>query len=85
MAGEFDGGNLHPQANAQIGHFVLAGKTGGADLAFNAPLAETAGHQNGVVFRQLVCRAGFNGFGIHVFDFDAHMVFHAGVAQGFVD
>ena len=63
----------------------MAGEAGRADLAFNTALAKSAGHQNGVVLRQARNRVVGDGFRIHMLNFHAHMVLHAGVAQGFVD
>ena len=40
VARELDHRNLHPKADAQVRNAVLAGITGGLDLAFDAPLAE---------------------------------------------
>ncbi|MDR6152681.1 hypothetical protein QF021_000770 [Acidovorax delafieldii] len=86
MAGVFDGGHLHAQADAQVGHLALAGKLGRGDLAFHAALAEATGHQDGVVLGQFGgCVGAVDGFGIDMVDLHAHMVAHAGVAQGFVD
>jgi hypothetical protein len=86
MAGVFDGGHLHAQADAQVGHLVLAGELGRADLAFHTARAKAAGHQNGVVLGQLASGFGaVDGFGIEVVDLHAHMVAHAGVAQRLVD
>ena len=81
MAGKFNGGYLHAQADAQIGHLVLAGKAGSLDLAFDAAFAEAAGHQHRVVAGELIHGFGGEGFGVDVVDVDAHMVFHARVAQ----
>ena len=85
MAGEFNGGDLHAQANAQVGNFVFSGKAGGADFALNAALTETPGHQHRVKLgelRDVVCA---EGFGVDVLDDDPDVVFHARVAQGFVE
>ena len=54
MAGVFDGGDLHAQANAQVRHFVFTRKTGRANLAFDTALAKTTGHQDRVKARQLL-------------------------------
>jgi hypothetical protein len=52
VAGELDGGHLHAQTNAQVRNLVFAGKTGGADLAFDTAFAKSAGHQHGVKLGQ---------------------------------
>ena len=85
MAGEFDGGHLHTQANAQVRHPVLAGKTGRLDLALNAPLAKAAGNQDRVVLGQLLHRVSVQRLGIDISNPDLDMVFHAGVAQRLVE
>ncbi len=48
VARRFQHRHLHAEADAEIGHAVLAGESGGRDLAFGAALAETAGHQDTV-------------------------------------
>ena len=48
MAGRFDDGHLHAEADAEIGHLVFAGELRGVDLAFRPALAKTAGHQDAV-------------------------------------
>ena len=52
VAGEFDHGALHAQADAEVGDLVLAGEADGLHLAFDAAHAEAAGDQNSVDSRQ---------------------------------
>ena len=85
VARVFDGGDLHAQADAQVGHLVLAGEARGGDLAFDAALAEAARHQHGVVLGQLRHALGRDGFGVDVVDLHPHVVLHAGVAQRLVE
>ena len=46
MPGKFDGEHLHAQAESQIGHLLLSGKTGRHDFAFDAPIAKAPRHYN---------------------------------------
>ena len=85
MPGEFDGGHLHAQADAEVRHFVLARKTRCTDLAFNTALAKTAGHQNAVELGQTRDVVGREGFGIDVLNDDLGVVLHASVAYRFVE
>ena len=85
MAGVFNGGHLHAQANAQVRNALFAGKAGGANFAFNAAFAKTAGHQDRVELTQARSVFGVQGFGVDVFDFDPRVVDQTGVAQGFVE
>src|SRR5690606_16468524 len=70
VARELDDGQLHAQADAQVGHAVFTRIADGGDLAFGAALAEAAGHQNGVQVLELVGATGFDVFGIDVLDVD---------------
>src|SRR5690348_13270682 len=49
VAGVFDGGALHAEANAEEGHFVLAGVLNGVNHALNAAFAEAARNENAVI------------------------------------
>ena len=44
VAGEFNGGDLHTQAQAQVGDPCLAGVAGRANLALDASVTESAGN-----------------------------------------
>jgi hypothetical protein len=83
VPGEFHHGQLHAQADAQIGNPVFAGEADRADLAFGAPLAEAAGHQDGVHAGQDAAAVVLEGFGIDVMDVDLAAGMDAGVGQGF--
>ena len=54
VARDLDRGDLHAQADAEVGQLVLAGELGGEDLALDAALAEAAGHEDGVVPGELL-------------------------------
>jgi hypothetical protein len=48
VTGELDDGDLQPEAQAEIGHVVLARVARGGDLALDAALAEAARHEDRV-------------------------------------
>src|SRR5262245_4268750 len=52
VAGEFNHGTLHPQAQAQKRDTLRAGVTDGRNFALDAALAETARNQHAVVTRE---------------------------------
>jgi hypothetical protein len=54
---EFDRGDLHAQAQAEIGDFVFARVLRGLDFALDAAFAETAGHQDAAQALQDFLRA----------------------------
>ena len=56
VAGELGHGDLHAEADAEVGHAVLAGEARGADLALDAAHAEAAGDQDPVALGELVER-----------------------------
>ena len=86
VAGVFDGGNLHAQANAQIGHFVLTRIAGSGDFAFYTTLAKAAWHKDGIKLRQLCSHVvGRDGFGIKIGDAHCGLVFKPCVAQCLVE
>ena len=85
VAGVFDDGALHAQANAEKGHAVFPGVADGRDLALDAAGAEAAGDQDPVDAGQAFGRV-FRGdlLGIDVDEPDRHAVGHAAVDQGLV-
>ncbi len=48
VAGKFHAHDLHPQAQAEVGHLLLAGVARRQDLAFDAARSEPAGHDDAV-------------------------------------
>ena len=48
MPGKLDDGDLHAQADAEVGHVVFTAVLRGGDHALDAPVPETAGHQDAV-------------------------------------
>ena len=52
VAGIFDDRNLHSEADAEVRDRAFTGIAHRTDLAFNAALPETAGHENGIHIRQ---------------------------------
>ena len=80
VARKFDGGDLHAQAQAEVGNFVFAGVLRGQDFAFDAAFAKPAGHQDAAETLQDFFRAVlFDFLGIHLHDFHAAIVGHAAV------
>jgi len=64
----FDHGQLHAQANTQIGHFVIAREANRRNLPSRAALAKATRHQYRIEMRQAFRAGGFQRFGIDVFD-----------------
>src|SRR5674476_277087 len=85
VARKFDGGHLHSEANAEVGHFVFTGKLGSTNFAFDATYAKAARHQNGVKPRQLRDVFGCDAFRIDVANLHPYMIFHAGMAQRLIE
>ncbi len=52
VAAVFDDRELHAEADAEVRNLVLAREAHGGDLAFDAALAEAAGHEDGVHARE---------------------------------
>jgi hypothetical protein len=85
VAGVFDDGALQAEADAEEGDVVFAGVADGGDLAFDAALAEAAGHEDAVDLLQGGGDlAGLDVFGGDLDDLDGPAVGGAAVAQGFV-
>jgi hypothetical protein len=84
VARELDGGHLHAQADAQVGHLVLAGKAGGAILPSMPRLPKPPGTRMASYLASCDTARG-DGFRVDVVDLHAHMVLHAGVAQRLVE
>ncbi len=86
VAGEFNGGNLHAQAKAQVGNLVLAGVSGGLDFALDAPLAKAARHQDAAQPFQHLLRPEFlNRLRLDFLDLHPAIVGHSAVGDGFID
>ena len=75
VSGELGHGALHAQADAEEGNASFAGEADGVDLAFDAALAETAGHQNAVHAGQQPFRPfAFDGLAVDPLDADLRPV-----------
>ena len=83
IAGVFNQRNLHPQANAQIGDVVLAGKTGGGDFAFHTARAKAARYKDGIKVFQAACAVLFQRFAVNICNVYIGLRVNARVAQGF--
>ena len=83
IARSFDHGHLHAEAYAEIGNAPLAGEPGRFDLAFGAPLAEAARHQDGVGVLQGLHRAAvLEDLALDPLEIDLDVVGDAAVGQG---
>ena len=83
VAGEFDGGELHAEADAKIGHAVFARIADRGDLALHAALAETARHQDGIHVLQAAGAFLLDAFRIDVVKIEFGAGMNAGVDQRF--
>lgn len=86
IAGEFDDGALHSEADAEEGDLMFAGELDGLDFAFDTAHTEAAGNENAVdAFEVHFGALAFEVFGFESFDDDLCGVGEAGVIEGFVD
>ena len=70
VARKFNRGDLHAEAQAEVGHLVFARVLRRQDFAFDAAFAETAGHQNAAQALQHFFRAvPLDVLGIHLLRF----------------
>src|SRR4029453_3421150 len=86
VAGPFDAGHLHAQANAEKGHFAFAGELDAGDFALAAALTEAAGDQDAVQRLEPGREVGvfaFEHLGVEPVDVDLDPVGDAAVDQGF--
>src|SRR5271168_721018 len=81
----FDDGELHTQTNAKIGNAVFARKADRLNLSFDAAIAETARHQNGVHFLQRRCARALDILRFEIMDVDPGAGLDAGVHQSLVE
>ena len=84
VAAEFDARELHPETDAEIGNLVFARPAHRGDLAFDAALAEAAGHEDGVHARERMGAVFLDVGGLDVVHVDARARLHAGVGQRLV-
>src|SRR5690348_1803295 len=82
VAREFHHRRVHAVADAEIRNASLARVLHRLDLAFEAALAETAGHQDRIgVVQHRIGTARFDGFRIHPFKLHAGCIVDAAMAQ----
>ena len=81
VAGEFDDGQLHAEADAEVRHLVLAGIADGGDLAFGTAPAETAGDQDGIDTLEHAAALLLDVFRIDIDDIDLAARVDAGVLE----
>ena len=86
IPGEFDNGALHTQADAEERNLMFPGIANGRNLAFNAPVSETAGNQNAVHackdFVQ-ICARSFDFLRVHPADIQLRFIVQRRVFQRF--
>ena len=84
MAAVFDDRHLHPQADAEVRHAVLARVAHRLDLALDAALAEAARHQDRVHILEHLHAVLLDVGGLDVVDVDARAALQAAVHQRLV-
>src|SRR4029079_7787600 len=83
---EFDRGDLHAEAKAEVRNVVFASELGGLDFSLDAALAKTAGDQNPTQsLKMFVGAVAFDFLGVHALDFHAAIVGDAAVNDGFIN
>lgn len=86
VAGELDGGDLHAEADPEVGDLVLAGVLGGEDFPFDSTFAEAAGNEDAIdLSDDGFCSFFFEVFGVDFNDFNGGVVLGTGDREGFVD
>lgn len=86
VAGEFDGGDLHPEADAEIRDVVFASVFGGEDFSFDTAISESTGNKDAIDiaddgFRTFI----FNRLSFYADDLDFGIMEGSGVDEGFVN
>ena len=86
VAGELNGGNLHPQTQPEVRDVVFACVLGRLDFALRAALAKTARDQDAAAALERVgCSVFLDILRVDSRDLDATVVGHAPVDHGLVD
>ena len=86
IPGELDGRDLHAQAEAQVRDARFAGVSGGADLALDPAVAETAGHEDATEILELLGRVvALEFLGLDLDDLHARVGGDARVLERLVD
>ncbi len=83
VARELDGGELHAQADAEVGNPVLARMADRRDLALDAALAEAAGHQDRIHLVEATDAVLLDAFRVDVMDVEPGTGMDARVDQRF--
>src|ERR1039458_2952498 len=83
---ELDRRDLHAEAQAEVGHLVLAGVACRLNFALDAPLAKAPGHQDAPQPLQiLLCAIPLNVLGIDPLNLHSAIVCDTAVADGLID
>ena len=84
-AGKLHHHDLHAQADAKVGHMVLAGVLCGLDHALNAAVTEAAGHDDAIHVRKGFLAGGLIGqvLALHPADLHLAVVLKTGMIQAF--
>lgn len=86
IAGEFDGGDLHTEANAKIGDLILPGISCSADFSFDAPVPESSGNENTIkAGEELFILIILEIFSVDPEDIDPCPVRCSGDCEGLID
>ena len=79
VAGILDNGNLHAEADAEIGHAVLPRVAYSPDFALDATLAKTAGHEDCIHPLENVRALLLDLLGVDILDVDFGTCLDAGM------
>nr|AXN76753.1 CTP synthetase [Aeromonas veronii] len=85
VASEFDHGNLHAEADTQVGDLVLAGILGSQNFAFHTALTEATRHQDRVQTFQQLGATGLDILRVDVLDVDGVTGLETTVLERLVD
>ena len=82
----FDGGNLHAEADSEVGYLIFAGVLRGNDFTLDTAIAKSSRDEDAVDFSDgFFSGCFFELLSIDLDDLDFGVVFGAGNRQRFVD
>ena len=86
VSGVFDGGNLHAEADSEVGYLVFAGVLRGNDFTLDTAIAKSSRDEDAIDFSDDFFSGCFlEMLGIDLDDFDFGIVFGARDRERFVD